>query len=221
MISEILPTSRGAPPVTVQVWGDAALFTRPELKVERVSYPVMTPSAAVGVLESIFWKPEFAWRVVAIEVLNEIRQFTQRRNETTDLAPLPDAASGRRRIDTVAHRVQRNAVCLRDVAYRIHAHVVLRDQATKTEAAYRAQFRRRVSRGSCFTQPYLGTREFSAYFSDPDDTPARRDLTEDLGIMLHSVGHSTTPPSFSWFTARLDQGVLHVPEHGIAATGVA
>jgi CRISPR-associated protein Cas5d len=180
----------------------------------------MTPSAAVGVLEAIFWKPEFAWRVVAIEVLNEIQQFTQRRNETTDLASLADAASGRRRIDTVAHRVQRNAVCLRDVAYRIHAHVVLRDHATKAEAAYRDQFRRRVSRGSCFTQPYLGTREFSAFFDDPDDQPAY-DVTEDLGIMLHSVDHSTSPPSFSWFTARLDRGVLHVPEHGIPASGVA
>ncbi len=220
MIPEMLPASRGAPPVVVQVWGDAALFTRPELKVERVSYPVMTPSAAVGVLESIFWKPEFAWRVVAIEVLNEIKQFTQRRNETTDLASLADAASGRRRIDTVAHRVQRNAVCLREVAYRIHAHVVLRDGATKPEAAYRDQFRRRVSRGSCFTQPYLGTREFSAFFGDPDDRPPYK-VTEDLGIMLHSVDHATSPPSFSWFTARLDRGVLHVPEHGIPATGVA
>ena len=220
MTSEMLPSSQGAPPVVVQVWGDGALFTRPELKVERVSYPVMTPSAAVGVLESIFWKPEFAWRVVAIEVLNEIKQFTQRRNETTDLASLADAASRRRRIDTVAHRVQRNAVCLRDVAYRIHAHVVLRDNATKPEAAYRDQFRRRVSRGSCFTQPYLGTREFTAFFGDPDDRPTY-DITEDLGIMLHSVDHSTVPPSFSWFTARLDHGVLHMPERGIPASGVA
>lgn len=220
MISEMLPSSQGAPPVVVQVWGDGALFTRPELKVERVSYPVMTPSAAIGVLESIFWKPEFGWRVVAIEVLNEIKQFTQRRNETTDLASLADAASGRRRINTVAHRVQRNAVCLRDVVYRIHAHVTLRAGATKSEAAYRDQFRRRVSRGSCFTQPYLGTREFTAFFGDPDDRPTY-DITEDLGIMLHSVDHSTAPPSFSWFTARLDHGVLYVPEHGIPATGVA
>jgi CRISPR-associated protein Cas5d len=221
VISEGLPTSNGAPPVVVQVWGGAALFTRPELKVERVTYPVMTPSAAVGVLEAIFWKPEFSWRVVAIEVLNEIKQFTQRRNETTDLASLADAATGRRRIDTVVHRVQRNAVCLRDVAYRIHAHVVLRSWATKPEAAYRDQFRRRVSRGSCYTQPYLGTREFTAYFGDPDGRPARRDLTEDLGIMLHSVDHSTSPPSFRWFTARLEHGVLHVPEQGILATSPA
>jgi CRISPR-associated protein Cas5d len=171
--------------VAVQVWGDGALFTRPELKVERVTYPCMTPSAAVGLLEAIFWKPEFSWRVVAIEVLAEIRQATQRRNETTDLASLADAASGRRRIDTVANRVQRNAVYLRDVAYRIHAHVDLRPHATLTEAAYRDQFRRRVTRGACFSRPYLGTREFSASFGDPDGRQAI-DHTEDLGIMLHS-----------------------------------
>lgn len=216
-----LPKSpRNAPPVVVQVWGKAALFTRPELKVERVSYPVMTPSAAIGVLEAIYWKPEFSWRVVAIDVLNEIKQFTSRRNETTDLASLSDAASGRRRIDTVANRAQRNAVCLRDVAYRIHAHVVPGQRADKPEAAYRDQFRRRVSKGACFSQPFLGTREFSASFGEPDTTPPLS-RSEDLGIMLHSVDHSTSPPSFSWFTARLDNGVLHVPAEGIPATGVA
>jgi len=211
-------SSTGAPPVSVQVWGPGALFTRPELKVERVSYPAMTPSAAVGVLEAIFWKPEMTWRVVAIEVLNPIRQFTQRRNETTDLASLAEAASGRRTVDTVSNRVQRNAVCLRDVAYRIHAHVELRQQATKLDAAYRDQFRRRVSRGSCFTQPYLGTREFTGYFGDIDDRKPIG-VTEDLGIMLHSVDHSTTPVSFTWFTARLDNGVLHVPAQGIPGSG--
>ncbi|MGI9003552.1 MAG: type I-C CRISPR-associated protein Cas5c [Pseudonocardia sp.] len=221
MVRRNLPLSAdGAPPVAMQVWGDGALFTRPELKVERVSYPVMTPPAAVGVLEAVFWKPEIQWRVLAIEVLNPIRQLTQRRNETTDLAALADAASGRRRLDTVAHRVQRNAICLRDVAYRIHAHVELRRHATQPEAAYRDQFRRRVTRGSCFAQPYLGTREFTAYFGDADDRPPI-DVTEDLGIMLHSVDHSTTPPSFTWFTARLDSGVLHVPATGDPETGVA
>jgi CRISPR-associated protein Cas5d len=202
----------------VQVWGSGALFTRPELKVERVTYPVMTPSAAIGVLEAIFWKPEFAWQIVAIEVLTKIQQFTQRRNETTDIASLADAVSGRRRINTVEHRVQRNAVCLRDVAYRIHAHVRLTDCATKPEAAYRDQFRRRVARGQCFSQPYLGTREFSAAFAEPDETLPYRH-TEDLGIMLHSVDHSTTPKSFTWFTARLHDGVLHVPSVGIPAAG--
>ena len=207
-------------PVSVQVWGDAALFTRPELKVERVTYPVMTPSAAIGVLEAIFWKPEFSWRVSSIEVLNPIKQFTQRRNETTDLASLADAVSGLRRIDTVAHRVQRSAVCLRDVAYRIHAQVEVAEHATKPAAAYRDQFRRRVSRGSCFSQPYLGTREFTGYFGDVDERKPI-DVTEDLGIMLHSVDHATTPPSFTWFTARLDRGVLHVPAQGIPSSGAA
>lgn len=217
MVSPVLPRSKsGAPPVVVQVWGDAALFTRPELKVERVSYPVMTPSAAIGVLESIYWKPQFRWRVVAIEVLSPIKQFTQRRNETTDIASLADAASGKRRLDTVANRVQRNAVCLRDVAYRIHAHVELAGKADKPEAAYRDQFRRRVTRGSCFSQPYLGVREFTAFFSDSDDREALAH-SEELGVMLHSVDHSTTPPSFTWFKAELNAGVLHVPEHGIPA----
>ncbi|MGH3625565.1 MAG: type I-C CRISPR-associated protein Cas5c [Sciscionella sp.] len=212
-------SSSGSPPVVVQVWGPGALFTRPELKVERVSYPVMTPSAAAGVLDAIFWKPEFVWEIVAVEVLSEIRQFTQRRNETTDLVSLAAAASGRRRVDTVTHRVQRNAVCLRDVAYRIYAHVRLAEHATKPESAYRDQFRRRVSRGSCFTQPYLGTREFTASFGDPD-TRSAISSTEDLGIMLHSVNHASTPPSFTWFTARLDRGVLHVPQRGLPATAV-
>ncbi|WP_235921502.1 type I-C CRISPR-associated protein Cas5c [Lentzea tibetensis] len=211
-------SASGAPPLAVQVWGDAALFTRPELKVERVTYPVMTPSAAVGVLESIYWKPQFRWRVVGIEVLSEIKQFTQRRNETTDIASLADAASGRRRLDTVANRVQRNAICLRDVAYRIHAHTELGETADKPEAAYRDQFRRRVTRGSCFSQPYLGVREFTAFFGDPDDRLAWPH-TEKLGLMLHSVDHSTTPPSFTWFHAELDVGVLHVPERGIPAEG--
>ncbi|WP_147201389.1 CRISPR-associated protein Cas5, partial [Pseudonocardia asaccharolytica] len=80
MTASLPRSARGVPPVVVQVWGDGALFTRPELKVERVSYPVMTPSAAVGVLEAIYWKPEMTWRIVAIEVLNPIKQFTQRRN---------------------------------------------------------------------------------------------------------------------------------------------
>ncbi|MEC3915973.1 type I-C CRISPR-associated protein Cas5c [Nocardia sp. CDC160] len=201
------------------MWGEAALFTRPELKAERVTYPVMTPTAAVGVLQAIYWKPEFDWRIVAIEVLKPIQQFTQRRNETTDLASLADAASGRRRINTVANRVQRNSVCLHDVAYRIHAHTVLCAHADKPEIAYREQFERRVSRGSCFSQPYFGVREFSAYFSEPDDTPACHDLTEELGVMLHSIDHSTTPPSFRWFTAFLDHGVMRVPAQGIPGTG--
>jgi CRISPR-associated protein Cas5d len=202
----------GHPPLVVQVSGEAALFSRPELKVERVTYPVMTPTAARGVLEAIFWKPEMRYRVVAVEVLKEIRQFTIRRNETTALVSVDQALRGGR-VDTAAARDQRSAVCLRDVAYRIHAHVELTDQATKPAAAYRDQFRRRVSRGACFHQPYLGTREFTADFSDPDDTRPI-ELTEDLGVMLHTI-HFGPPIRMEWFTARLDRGVLHIPARGI------
>lgn len=203
-------------PVVVQVSGEAALFSRPELKVERVSYPVMTPPAAVGVLESIFWKPEMRYEIVAIEVLKPIRQFTIRRNETSDVASLNDAVKKLRRVDTYAHRDQRNAVCLRDVAYRIHAHIGLASHADKSAAAYRDQLRRRVRRGACFQHPYLGTREFSADFGWPDDTPRQQDLTEDLGIMLHSIHRDGTgKPRMEWFAARVEGGVLHVPPRGM------
>ncbi|MFI7645192.1 type I-C CRISPR-associated protein Cas5c [Micromonospora sp. NPDC049460] len=204
---------RGYPPVVVQVRGEGALFTRPELRVERVSYPVMTPTAAAGVLDAIFWKPEFRWVPVKVEVLQPIRQFTLRRNETSDLPSLADAVSKGRRIDTVASRDQRSALCLRDVEYRIYAHVELLRHADKNEAAYRDQLRRRVSRGACFQQPYLGAREFPAAFFPPDERKPI-DVTEDLGIMLHRIHHGP-PTRFDWFTARLDRGVLNIPRQGI------
>lgn len=202
-------------PVVVQVWGEAALFSRPELKVERVTYPVMTPPAAVGVLESIYWKPEMRYEIVAIEVLKPIRQFTIRRNETTDVAPLSVAIKGRRRVDTAAHRDQRNAVCLRDVAYRIHAHIRLASHADKPVAAYRDQLRRRVRKGACFQRPYLGTREFSAEFGWPDDTERCADVEEEIGIMLHSIHRDGGQPRMEWFAARVEAGVLYVPERGM------
>jgi CRISPR-associated protein Cas5d len=208
--------AEGGPPVVVQVSGTAALFSRPELKVERVTYPVMTPTAARGVLESIFWKPEMRYRIVAIEVLRPIQQFSIRRNETSALVPL-DAVRRGKRVDTVAHRDQRNAICLRDVAYRIHAHVELTERASKPVAAYRDQFRRRVTKGACFQQPYLGTREFSADFGDADDTPRWRH-SEDLGVMLHTIHHGP-PIRMEWFTARLDAGMLHIPARGIEVPG--
>lgn len=209
----MLPRSpQGAPPVAVQVWGSGALFSRPELKVERVSYPVMTPTAARGVLEAIFWKPQMRYQVLAIEVLKPIRQFTIRRNETHQVVSLAGAVRGDR-VDTAAHRDQRNAVCLRDVAYRIHAHIEAVEGAGKNAAAFRDQFRRRVTRGACFHQPFLGTREFSADFGDPDRSD-RVHHTEDLGVMLHTI-HFGPPVRMEWFTARLDDGVLYVPTRGI------
>lgn len=210
-------SSHQQPPVVVQVRADGALFTRPEMRVERVSYPVMTPSAAAGILDAIFWKPEFRWIPVKIEVLREIRQFTLRRNETHDLPTLAEAVGKGRRINTVEKRDQRSALCLRDVEYRIHAQVELAAHADKNEAAYREQFRRRVNRGACFQQPFLGAREFPAAFFPPDDrTPIEH--TEDLGIMLHRI-HYGPPVRFDWFTARLEAGVMHIPAIGIPGAG--
>jgi CRISPR-associated protein Cas5d len=209
---ELPLSAEGAPPVVVQVRGDAALFSRPELKAERVTYPVMTPTAARGVLEAIFWKPEMSYQVVAIEVLKPIRQFTVRRNETHQVVSLSAALRGDR-VDTAASRDQRNAVCLRDVAYRIYAHVGAKNGAGKNAAAYRDQFRRRVTRGACFHQPFLGTKEFSADFGDTDHAE-RIHRTEDLGVMLHTI-HFGPPARMEWFTARLDDGVLYVPARGI------
>ena len=216
-----LRTRDGFPPVVVEVWGPAALFTRPEAKVERLTYPVMTPSAAVGVLEAIFWKPEFSWQIHAIEVLNPIKEASIRRNETEQVVPLPAALQGQR-ADTSTSRTQRSSTYLKDVRYRIHAHVLLRPRAKEPVAKYRDQFRRRVTKGACFSQPYLGTREFTAFFSDP--TPAQPiSASGDLGIMLHSIafGEGGANPRSSWFTARLENGVLHVPEQGIQIGGPA
>lgn len=210
-----LALHKGFPPVVVEVWGDAALFTRPEAKVERLTYPVMTPSAAVGVLEAIFWKPEFRWQVAAIEVLAPIKEGRVRRNETTQVITREGALRGER-VNTAQNRTQRAATILLNVRYRIHAHVVLHPHATDPVAKYRDQFRRRVERGACFSAPYLGTREFVAAFGPP--TPIEPiGSTGDLGVMLHSVVHGPDgrDPRSAWFTARLEEGVLHVPEQGI------
>lgn len=99
---------------------------------------------------------------------------------------------------------------LRDVAYRIHAQVELQPHATASEAAYREQFRRRVDRGACFSQPFLGTREFSARFGKATTAPPHPE-NRDLGVMLHSIGYSESGETYRWFLARLDHGILHVP----------
>lgn len=212
------------PPLTVEVWGDYACFTRPELKTERVSYPVMTPSAARGVLEAIYWKPEFDYIVTAIEVLKEIKWASLRRNEVTSMITLDwvrkAMTDATLRYDVEADRDQRNTVFLRDVGYRIRAQVRPREHAGKPEAAYREQFRRRVDRGACFSEPFLGTRECSATFSkDTGKAPVK--ISEDLGIMLHSIGYATTGETYTWFDARLDNGVLRVPERGMELTAAA
>ena len=204
-------------PVRVKVWGDFACFTRPEMKVERVTYDVMTPSAARGILEAIFWKPEFAWRVLRIHVLRPVRRISLLRNEVNSKAAERTAkgwAESGGGYFTDLDRTQRHTLALRDVAYLIEADVHLRTRTGDAHPAkYRAQFRRRVARGQCFHHPYLGCREFDAAFAEPDGSEQAIDRTEDLGRMLFDLRYGDDGrdrPLF--FRARLEQGVLHVPQ---------
>jgi CRISPR-associated protein Cas5d len=203
------------PDLVVEVAGPLACFTRPELKVERVSYPVMSPSAAVGVLSSIFGKPEFRYVIRAIEVLRPIEWMSIRRNEVKSVITAGEVAAlrkdPRRRYDVEKDRDQRNSMLLRDVHYRIRAQVELTERGRgMREEKYREQLRRRVDKGACFTEPFLGCREFSASFGPMSDArPIERD--EDLGVMLHSiVPLESGGEQYRWFHAQLRQGVLTV-----------
>jgi len=210
-------------PLRVKVWGEYACFTRPEMKVERVSYPVMTPTAARGVLEAIFWKPEFRWQVEEIGVLKPIQYFSILRNEVGRLRnsgarPNPDTVLKWLRKSgsyfATDDRNQRHTLGLRDVAYVITARQVLRPDVTDDPAKYRDQFRRRVRAGRCFATPYLGCREFSACFSEPGDGDAPKPMDMDIGPMLLDVAYADDrsgrgTPQF--WPAILDRGVLRVP----------
>lgn len=208
----------GYPPVEVRVWGDYACFTRPEMKVERVSYPVPTPSAARGILEAILWKPEFRWRVEEIWVLNPIRYFSILRNEVNSRQSVSTARgwqAGGGGYDASADRAQRHTLALRDVGYIIRAQVEVLPGVGEDPAKYRDQFRRRVRAGQCYATPYLGCREFSAAFAEPDGTERPADgLDGELGPMLLDLqyaedGSGRAVPRF--FDARLEAGVLRVP----------
>lgn len=207
-------------PVSVKVWGNFACFTRPEFGVERVSYPTMTPTAAVGVLDAIFWKPQFRWRVVAIDVLKPVRWMQLRRNEiqsrqTANVAKRwAEGDDGG--LDIASDRTQRSTLLLTDVAYVIHAQAEVQPGIEDGPAKYRDQFRRRVNRGQCHERPYLGCREFVADFAPADgDHPIT--WTEDLGLMVHSVYAGNTErakranvePIF--FAARIADGRLAIP----------
>ena len=206
-------------PLTVKVWGDLACFTRPEMKVERVTYPVMTPSAARGMLDAILWKPEFAWVVEQIDVLREIRYFSILRNEVNSRVSDRSAAGWQKVIggvfDAASDRAQRHTLALRDVEYVIHARMAIRADVRDDPAKFRDQFRRRVRRGQCYSTPYFGCREFAAHFAEPtgDERPIER--TELLGPMLLDLAYAPDrsgrgTPRF--FDAQLEGGVLSVPD---------
>ncbi len=212
----------------LEVWGDIACFTRPELKVERVSYDVITPSAARAIFEAIFWKPAIHWQITKIEVLNPIKWTSVRRNEVGTVAK-----------ESIIYiedkRQQKNSLLLKDVRYRIWAKMEYLSVAKRKAEGipfshepgidenprkYNDIFERKAAKGQCFNQPYLGTREFSASFRLVDTNTetllpalsAEQGGTRDLGIMLYDMNF-TNPKDIVpiFYRAQMTDGVIIVP----------
>jgi len=207
------------PDLALEVTGPFACWTRPELKTERVSYPVPTPSGARGVVEAVFWKPEVSVVIRRIEVLSPISWARITRNEVTSIVTEDWLTRARsdpgHRFDAAEDRDQRSTLLLRDVRYRIWFQYVPRPHATGTVAKYRDQFRRRVERGACYSEPFLGTREFSAAFGPATGyDPEPIDL--EPFVMLHSIEYGDRgQETYSWFVAEVSGGALDVPAQGI------
>jgi CRISPR-associated protein Cas5d len=198
--------------VQLMISGPLACFSRPELSVERVSYDAMTPSAAVGVLEAIYWKPAIRWIVDRVKVLRPIRFQQIKRNEVS-----VRASARRPRIDVSDHRnrIQRTTLALRDVAYVIDAHFEMTGKSgpDDTPGKHLDCFNRRASRGQCWQRPSLGQREMVAErWSIPDSSvvpDASLAGERDLGLMLHSLDYANSKPR--WFRAVMRDGVISVP----------
>ncbi len=217
----------------LEVWGPIACFTRPELKVERVSYDVITPSAARAIFEAIFWKPAIRWQVTKIEVLNPIKWTSIRRNEVGAVASITSMAP----IFIEEKRQQKNTLMLQDVRYRIWAKLEFIPVWKRAESKnpsidkeegdllhkdenpgkYNAMFERRASKGQCFNQPYLGTRECSASFHlvNPEQEELSAPINEnrDLGLMLYDMDFegNLEKPDAMFYHAIMEKGVIMVP----------
>jgi len=209
---------RSSPTLRLRARGPLACFTRPELKVERVSYPVMTPSAARGLLEAVLWKPALRWRIERIHVLTPIRFLAFRRNEVATRAAAPAAAvvqNGGPLLPYFADddRAQRNTLALRDVDYLVEARFAMTERAGPLDnvTKFVEIFERRLGKGQCFHQPYLGCREMAAEVLPAVEVPQAEDLNEDLGLMLWDVAYAPAGNRPLFFRARLDHGVLAVP----------
>ncbi|MDA8424463.1 MAG: type I-C CRISPR-associated protein Cas5c [Nitrospiraceae bacterium] len=215
-------TDRKSRPFRLKVWGENACFTRPEMKVERVSYDVMTPSSARGVLEAILWKPAILWHITQIDVLKPVRWESVRRNEVgCAMSPRTE------QIFIEEQRQQRAGLFLRDVAYTIHAFFELTGKAGPGDTVIKFQemFLRRAEKGQGFHRPYLGCREFAAHFEPVlFDQPLPEPIQEsrEFGYMLHDIAHDNTAdrnnqhfctekctPRF--FRAVLENGCMKVP----------
>jgi CRISPR-associated protein Cas5d len=211
----------------LDVRGDFACFTRPEMKVERVSYDVITPSAARALFESIFWKPAVRWQVRRIEVLAPVRWVNLRRNEVkskVSASQLSTAMAGGAApyilADEPDERVQRAGLFLRDVAYRVHADLQVRQDRQDPDPPQKffAIFERRARAGQCVNQPYLGCREFGARIRLVEDLaaePPPMAQTQDLGWMLHDLDFTNpADPQPVFFRAQMNAGVIEVHERG-------
>ena len=203
----------------VRARGPLACFTRPEMKVERVSYEVMTPGAARGLLEAVLWKPAIRWRVHEIRVLAPVRWSSFLRNEVDQRASPRIAA-----LNVEDHRSQRNTVALRDVDYAIGASFEMTQKAGADDSIrkFEEMFERRLEKGQHFHQPYLGCREFAARLEAFDGAvvPIDQGVVRPLGIMFFDFDYdSGTKPLF--FEARLESGVLHVPTMAEVKAGTA
>ena len=203
----------------LEVSGDFACFTRPEMKVERVSYDVMTPSAARSVFEAILWKPSIRWEMRRIEILKPIRWVSVRRNEVASKISVRNAQTamnaghGNLALYIEEDRQQRAGLFLRDVAYRLHAELIpVGGDAVANPAKYREMFQRRAEKGQCVNQPYLGCREFAARFrlvDDPASEPQALNESRDLGWMLYDMDfESRDDPKPRFFRADMQCGVI-------------
>jgi len=216
--------------IKLHCWGEWACFTRPEMKVERVSYDAMTPSAARGVVEAIYWKPEIRWHIDRITVLNPVRFTSIRRNEVKDKISAGTVAKAMKDgvgnlafyVDEGDNRQQRATLMLRDVGYVIEAHFDLLGGPDNI-AKHLDQFNRRARKGSCFTRPYLGCREFAADFALLEAESAMPAVhaslagQRDLGWMLHDIDFADDKRA-RFFRALMRDGVIDVP--AFAGAGV-
>ena len=199
--------------IKLRVWGDYALFTRPEMKVERVSYDVMTPSAARGILEAIYWKPGIRWIIDRIHVIRPIRYDNIRRNEVSKKTTINKTdMQGNKPVciyaDDSKTRQQRASMVLRDVEYIIEAHFELTGKEDGHPGKHLAIFERRVKKGQCFHRPYFGCREFPVNFAWCDEIP-KSSLTGEqaLGYILHDIDFADQmTPKF--FRAVMKDGVI-------------
>jgi len=207
--------------IKLKVWGEYALFTRPEMKVERVSYDVMTPSAARGILEAIYWKPAIVWEIDRIHVMKPVKFDNIRRNEVLGKIPLKDvenAFSGKEAVlfkDANDKRVQRASMVLRDVCYYIEAHFNMTKKAESedtVEKHYNVALRR-MRKGQCFHHPYFGCREFPVQFELIEGEIPKSELkgSQNLGLMLWDIdfARNMTPV---FFRAAMNDGVIDVQE---------